>query len=614
MPVPDPGPELPAPPSAPPAELAAALLAPLGLDAESAGRAGEALASGEGFPAGVIAALLADGRYDLPEELAPGARILLGQLERLPGTSAWRTELDKLTLAEHDGLRRYRLGRLYALVGEHEKAAQCYRQLLAAKAPCSLSLAGELADAASLAGRDAIALAAVDRIAEALLHQALEGGAQQDPAEEPDPIRADHLAVAELLEYARESALRAGSAPRAAALARTAVNLYERMGQRPATRRAMLGAIKALRAAGQVDMALGQAKRMRDSAQQDGDAAAEAAALAQVAEQMLSEGERDKGLALHRQAADKLEEAGELERAVTHRIATAELLAETGAMEQARKELVGLLDKAKQAKASRVVLLLLEEEASLALRDGKVGVALAAGENLRRGWEATGDPVRASAAIVILAQALLLAGDTGRSWKALAKVVHHIEDPFTAASSLRVRAELEAVEGRTDPARLLLADASRDFLRAGALPWVGECWLRRAELALDAKDPAAAQEDLEALKERGKLSPRFELRHELVQARLSEDEDEAELLLDELYERALSEGRLQDRVLAAAAKARRQLDLGEQGAALATLKPVLTELVELRNEVPEPLRKGLSHSPLGRPALRLAEELKQEED
>jgi tetratricopeptide (TPR) repeat protein len=605
VPVPDPGPDSPPLPSATHAELAEALLASCSSPEVELQSAIEALGTRDDFPMAVLDALVERGLCELPVEESPTLRLY--DLVGAPSTKAWRTHLDRLSLIQQGPLRRFRIGRLYDVIGEVEKAASNYRILLMRPEPLSLSLAAEFAHAAALGGQPGLALAAVDRVAEDL-------GRRADlPSSYRDPVREDPLALTAVLERAQEAALLADSAPRAAALARTSVGLLERMALRQETRRALLGAVKSLRAAEQADLALGFAKRLRTAAQRAASAVDEAGALGQVAEQMLQEGEPKRALALFRQSAEVLEEGGHLTQAMTHRLAAAELLASEGKLEQARKEVAGLLDRAREAKDMYLGLTLLEEEAGMALRLGKVAAVLSSAEVLRKGWEAQGEPARAAAAVVLLSQALLLGGDKERAWKALGRVVHQIRDPFTAASSLRVRAELLEVDGRSQEARLILADAARDFARADGTVWECECWLRRAELALDNDNPSDASQDLARVQERSAaVGSRFELRYELCRARMAEDPDERELLVDELYERALVEGHIRDRVLASVAKAKAQRSVGDPAGALEALKPVLTSLVELRSELPAGLRKGFRASPLGRAAMLLAEELSSE--
>ncbi|MGE0713583.1 MAG: hypothetical protein AB7N76_36715 [Planctomycetota bacterium] len=598
MSVPDPGPEAPPPPSAEPEELARALVAAAGLNGDEAPGAVEALLADPAFPRPLVRELVAKGRAGLGS-----GELSVVALPDLPSTAEWRTELDKLAMHDPDPLACYRIGRLFTVAGDEEKAGQLYRRLMTREAPLSLSLAVDVAEAAARAGNGALALGAIDRVAEALMHR-------RDRAEEEplDPLQHDLVALGELLERARDAALLADAAPRAATLARTAVNLFERANRRDETRRALLGAVRALRAAGLSDHALGLAKRLRTNAQRDRSARDEAAALAEVAAQMLADGETPRAQALFRQAAERLEEAKELAAAAPHRRAVAELLALEGKLEQARRELADLAARAREAGQERLALELGEDELELALRLGKVGPALGAAEGLRKGWEALGEPARAAAAVVGLAHALSLAGDRERALKALSRAARDLSEPTSVAASLRVRAELAHTDGRGEEARLLLADAAREFLRAGAAARADECWLRRAELALDQGERSEAQADLEAALEGG-VAARYELRTELVRARLCEDEDEREILVDELYERALVEGVLMDQALAATTRALRQRDGGDTAEALSTLKPVLAHLVELRNELPPPLRKGLKTSPLGRGPLLLAEEL-----
>jgi hypothetical protein len=182
-----------------------------------------------------------------------------------------------------------------------------------------------------------------------------------------------------------------------------------------------------------------------------------------------------------------------------------------------------------------------------------------------------------------------------------------VDDWETAGKSLRVRAELAVSQDRIGEARMLLHDAARAFLEAKVKRPAGEALLRRAELSLDQDDPGACKVDLTRCRKRiGSLGKAVEIRGEILRARLCDDLDEREILLEEAYGRAMQRGVLLDRTLATAAKAQHHLQAGDPDMARETLKPVLSELVRVRDGLPEPLREGFRNSPLIRRLLELS--------
>lgn len=583
----------------------AALLHASGLGAEAVASVAAPLASEEERVGEALDALLAAGVWTPPGSTRP---LRIEDLSALPRCGEWLSALDQRALrAGLSALERYRLGHLYELVGEVERAAGCFRQLMSRAEPLPYALAAELGVALATT-RPALALAAIDRLASATLNA----------PSAPGVPRPDALSLAQLLDRARGAALAAGAAPRAAALGRAAVSILERANLRHEARRCQVGTIEALCAADQADVGMGHAKRMRESAQEDHDPEDEARAILVAADQLEREGEPDKTLALRRRAAALLEDAGELLLAAEPRLQAAALLARRGQLEQARQEVAAAAERlesgpeASDPARRRRALELRGEEVDYALRLGRPELVLTRADQLRRAWEELGDPRRAAGAMVVLAQALLLAGDLERSWKALERSAAHLESPFARASSLRVRAELRYLGGDPRAARLLLYDAERLFREAAASEWEIECLLRRGELHLSQGEPAAAREVLTEVQARapGLSAGRFELRRELLAACLSEDEDEVDLLLEDLEVQAEGEGQLADRVLVGVAKARRHLGQGDFEQAEASLQPLLGALVEFRQSLPTPFQKGIRDSPLGRPVLELADELK----
>jgi tetratricopeptide (TPR) repeat protein len=535
-------------------------------------------------------------------------------LEALPRCGEWLTALDARALrSDLDTMDRYRLGKLLAASGELEKAANCYRQVLTRPEPLCFALALELAEAAAAGDRPALAYAAIDRLAAVALHEPGEHGHPEERS------RAKTLGA--LLSRGREAALRSGSPTRAAALGRAAVNFLERAHLGPAMREAQLGAIEALCASGQPDLAMGYAKRMRESAVEDQDPEHEALAILAASRQLERDNEIDKALALKRRAAAILEERGEQVLAAEPRRLAGELLARRGQIEQARQEVAGAAeqletgDHASDPTRRRLALQLRMAEVGYALRLGKPASVLKRADQIRRGYEDLGDKKGAASALVVLAHALLLVGDQERAWKALERAAEDLDLCFSRASSFRLRAELRCLEGDVRAARLLLHDAERTFLEAQDPEWQYEALLRRGELLFSQGELDSAREVLAQLTRSGAdPNNRFELRRELLVACLSEDDDEVELLLEDLHAQAENEGQLADRVLVAAAKAKRHLERDDLGQAESTIQPVLASLLEFRKDLPGPFQKGLRSSPLGRPVLELADAIKSAKD
>jgi len=587
--------------------LFAALLRACELPVEIVSSSAGPLAAEEERVGEAIEALCHHGAWRPP---GTDVELVCEVLDELPRCGEWLSALDARSMrSDLDTMDRYRLGKLLAASGELEKAATCYRQVLARSEPLCFALALELAEAAAAGDRPALAYAAIDRLAAVALHEPGEHG---HPGE-----RSRAKTLGALLSRGRDAALQAGSPTRAAALGRAAVNFLERAHLGSAMRDAQLGAIEALCASDQPELAMGYAKRMRESAVEDQDSEHEALAILAASRQLERDNELDKALALKRRAAGILEERGEVALAAEPRRLAAELLARRGQIEQARQEVAAAAeqletgDHASDPVRRRLGLSLRMAEVGYALRLGKPTSVLKRADQIRRGYEDLGDKKGAAGALVVLAQALLLVGDQGRAWKALERAADDLELCFARASSFRLRAELRYLEGDVRGARLLLHDAERTFQEAGDTEWQYEALLRRGELFLSQGELDSARGVLAQVTRIGSdPTNRFELRRELLGACLSEDEDEVELLLEDLHAQAENEGQLADRVLVAAAKAKRHLDQDDPGQAEATIQPVLASLLEFRKDLPAPFQKGLRSSPLGRPVLELADAIK----
>lgn len=585
------------------ARLAKALFCAGGVGGEQLERRVAAAREDAEFADRVLTAFLSSGAYDPVPRDPSVRRVRLGDLRSLPPCAEMVTFCDRSRAKIEGTLELVRLARVYALLGHPETAASCFRRVLARGEPLSLPLTLELAEAAAKGGDPSLALAGVDWVAECLLtREEIAVGPRSQ-----DRVRDDPLAVGALLEKARDISMALGQAPRAVAFSRAAVSTFERMGRLEEARAALGAAARALREAGDAKKAMAVAKRLRTQAQEEGDVRDEARAMAEVATQLASRGQREQAISVFQDTAKLLFEGGEPAAAVEQVQAAVKLLVRTGALDQACQELITASDLLNRASLTQEALEMRFEEARLRLQQGHLGAVLTSAESLRKAWEQAGRPERVASAVVLLGWALALAGDGERAQKALARTALQVGDWETAAASLRARAEVAIVQERPEEARLLLADAARAFQAADDALGKAEALLRQAEVALDADDPEGCRSSLGRLNERDALPAQLELRADVLQARLTQDPDEQELLLEDVYDQSCSNGLFVDRVRSAVARARLQLDRGDAGAAEATLKPVLSELLSIKNGLPEPLQKGLRRSPLARQVLALAE-------
>ena len=183
----------------------------------------------------VVASLVDDGVVALSR--LPDRRASEEQIDRGLLGPAFSSALDRRRGMPAGARERARLGRLYALAGEVEKAASCYREVLDDRGPTPLSLVIELAHVASRAGERALALGAVDRVAEVVLT----GETGQDKSPE------DATVAGSALERTAELALTLGAAPaRRGSRARRRPDLRARRA-RSASRQRTLGPARARR-------------------------------------------------------------------------------------------------------------------------------------------------------------------------------------------------------------------------------------------------------------------------------------------------------------------------------------------------------------------------------
>ena len=583
------------------AQLAEALCTLAGLTPE---RTDECVAQARGdasFVESMVDALVTVGVYRPDPEQPLGPAVRTDAIESLPCGPELIDALDLRRAQTNSSLEQVRLARVYALAGSTEKAASCFRAVVALDEPLSLALTMDVAEAAATGGRPAIAMAAIDWIAECLL-------TRDDISEGPrsdDPVRRDPLEMGALLARAAHVALSIGAEPRTVALAKAAGNLFERLGRAEETRACLLLAAKALHSSGQTKKAMAAAKRLREQARTDACPSDEAYALRVVAERLTASGAPKQAIPIHQDAAKLLTKAGLFDDAALAHQRAAKLLHDSGQLERAQLLLAEAATAAEEAGAQAAMLRLQYSAALVDLDLGRVAAVLTQGAELRKGWEDLNDSDGTAQAVLLLARALVLAGDSERARKALARC--RIDGWKLGGRSLRVRAELALLEGRPPEARMLLLDAARALLEAGDTEPVGEALLRRAELSLDQDDPDACRVDLKRCRTRvGSLGKRLELRGEILRARLCSDLDEREILLEEAHGRATTQGLLFDRTLSAAAKAQHHLQAGEPEMAQETLTPVLAELVRIRGALPETLREGFRQSPLIKRLLELS--------
>lgn len=591
-------------PDASPAELRARLAELLakkaGLEPHQVAARREAARQDPELVEAVLTALIDGGGY-LHEEVG-SRRVRLEELEELPIGPELLVVLDRRKVRPLQPVQQARLARLYALAGEVEKSAACYREVLAGPEPLPLALTVELAATAARAGAVAIALAGVDRVAEVVL--------TRDQGEGPplagDPLRDDPLGAGALLERARDIALAVGQAPRAVALGRAASALYERLGRRAEARHSLSGQARALRAAGNAKKARQQLERWRELARDAGATSDEAAAVEALAEHEALGGQVQAASTLLGEAAQLLQEAGDVATGLHLLRRRAQLLGDEGALERAAEVLEDAVARAGAAELPALAADLGLELVRVQLSRGWLARAITGAEALFQACQARGDAAREGAAAVLLAQGLFWAGDAPRALKALGRLPAELDLGPLSGRSLRLRAELAAQRGQGPEAGLLLLDAAR-ALRPLVPAEAVEALLRRAELCLELGQVEAAREERRRVGALG-VPAALELRHELLAARLA-DEEERELLLEELWEGSGS-ATLPDRLRVAVALARLRLDAGDRAAGVAPLSDALDELREVRDGLDGRLRRGFARSPLLAAPLELVKELR----
>ncbi|MCA8926103.1 MAG: hypothetical protein KDD82_30130, partial [Planctomycetes bacterium] len=508
-----------------------------------------------------------------------GPEVFLSQLQGLESRSlAIAADLRRAQALNVPEL--FRLGQLYALLGLPERAATAYRELWTrAELPLEYSLR---LGAATTTSAPEFALAAADRIAETILTRDPDG-----MAEGPDLLRESPRRAALLLGTARDVALAAGDAERAASLARAASALWGRLEQPTARWSAMADQVATLVAAQQHAKARQVLTRWRDEAQEQGDAAAEAEAVVASAERLAEEGKLGHGASLLGDAVELYESVGEVALALALRHRQGDMLAREGSWDGAAKAYAQAREAASEAEDVRRVAELWVAEGECALRLGQFTRALKCGESARE----DAAPETLARSTLLVAGVLAAAGDAKRALKALLRLVDATA-PEVHARSFALRGDLALGRGDEAGAQIAYADAARAYAACGdRLRWA-ECLVAQAELALRGGDEAACGRlcaEADALD-----APALDLRHELLQARLG-DPEEAELLLEDAVERTGEEGNALDHLRALYAYL--AFALATERDASDCLERIAAALEALRAALPEKLRARFGGSP-----------------
>jgi hypothetical protein len=520
----------------------------------------------------VVASLVDDGVVALAR--LPERRANEEELDRALLGPAFSAALDRRRGNPAGPRERARLGRLYALAGEVEKAASCYREVLDERAPVPLSLVSELARVAARAGEQALSLGAVDRIAEVVLT----GDAGQDKSPE------DATVAGTALERAAAVALELGAAPRAAALARAAVLIFERAGLRREAQRALGPLGRALLATNDRPGAWATFDRWRALSVAQGDLAQASRALEVAAEAFLAHGDLEAAADWLEQAADVLASAGEKHAAARSGLRAGELRAARGdlgaagiALERARAYAAGAGDSELES-AIRISL------ARARVAEGQLGAALREAEAALNDRESKGDAAGAADARVALATACLAAGDPEGARAHLASARDH-STAAGGAFALELRAELALLDGREDDAQAHLADAGRLHALDGRDTDSARTAVRRAELALAAGDVDRASTRLSALS--SLEAPELVTRTALLEARLAGSDEVKRSALDRAFDLAYSKDYHAQRVAAAIARASARLASGKVELAAADARAALETVRDARKSLPD---------------------------
>ena len=576
--------------------LARQLLESVGATSEIAEAGAGDAADDPHFLDDVVASLVDDGVVALSR--LPERRANEEELERANLGPAFTGALDRRRGVPAGPRERARLGRLYALAGDIEKAASCYREVLDDRGPVPLSLVLELAHTAAKASERSLALGAVDRVAEVVLT----GDAGQDKSPE------DATVAGSALERAAEVALQLGAAPRAVALARAAVLIFERAGLKRESQRALGPLGRALLATGDRPGARATFERWRALASSQGELGMAARSLCVAADAYLLQGDVEAGADGLEQAADVLAASGQKRAAAKAALRAGELRAARGdlgpagiALERARAYAAAGNDAALET-AVRVTLALAR------VAEGQLGVAFKEGEVALFDREGKKDLAGAADARVALAQASFAAGDVEGARAQILASRDHVTGG-AAARALELRAELAALDGRADDAQALLADAGRFHSLEKRDAEAARTIVRRAELALAAGDPARAraQWTIVAASE----VPELVARTALLEAALDENEDNRRSALDRAFDLAYSKDYHVARVAAGLARAKARLTAGKPELAAADARAALEALRDARRSLPDEMRPAYLATTARRDAVAIGQEVRE---
>jgi hypothetical protein len=581
-------------------KLARSLLTFLGAPPDIAATGSDEAADDSQFLDDIVASLVDDGVVSLarlPERRATEAdldpsllgRPFLAALDRRRGLPAGARE-------------RTRLARLYGLAGDPEKAASCYREVLDEKGYLPLPLVIELAQIAARAGDRALALGAVDRVAEVVLT----GDAGKDGRAEDVAVAGGALERARDVALELDAAARAadvddghGAAARAVALARAAVLLYERSGLKREAARALDGLGRAQLATGERAAGRATFERRRGLAAAQGDLGAAARSLEVAADAFLATGDAEA-------AVDRLEQAGDVHASAGDRTHAARAALRAAELRIARGDLAAAASTLERARAHAAASGSSELEASariLAARaacgEGQLGNALREAEAAVFDREQAKDAAAAAEARVVQARALLLAGAPDEAHAQLARARDDASG-VGAARALEVRAEIAFSAGRTDEAHALLADAGRFHALEERPVDAQRARVRRSELAIekDDREAAAALHAPVAAVE----APELVARIALVEAALATDDGVRRSALDRAFDLAFATDYMLPRVASGIARSRARLLLGRPSSAAADARAALEAVRDAWKSLPEERRSAFLASSLARRA------------
>lgn len=576
-------------------KLARTLLVALGANDEVA-TAGAAEASEDGqFLDDIVTSLVDDGVVSLAR--LPDRRASEQDLDRAILGPAFLGALDRRRGHAAGPRERSRLARLYALAGDAEKASSCYREVLDEKGYVPLPLVIEIAQCAARAGERAVALGAVDRIAEVVLtgdagkegrveDVALAGGALERARDVALELEAQGEGAVRLAPLGVLESPRA-AANRAVALARAAVLLYERSGLKRESARALDGLGRAQMAAGDRPAARATFERRRALAVAQGETAVAARSLETAATAFNSTGDAEAAVDRLEQAADLHASSGDKRSAARASLRAAELRTGRGDLAAA----ASTLERAR-AYAAASGEPVLEARVRLALArsaaaEGQLGVALREAEAAAFDREQAKDKALLGEARILRAAALLAAGARDEASQELARA-RDLAEGEAAVLGIELRAEVQLALGRAAEAHDLLADAARAHATADRPLAALRARVRRAEAALEAGDRAttASLLSLAATSE----APELVARIALLDAALATDEAEKRSALDRAFDLAFATDHYGPRVAAGLARGAARLALNKPAVAAADIRAALEAIRDARKSLPDERR------------------------